>query len=146
MIKHRGKAVQIAVMIAVALTYSQSLAEDVLPDRACQSMQSSDQKRKADLTLKVIDKATRRPLANKAIEIHSDNGIRCIKAPCPTDAMTWDGTTDERGYVLVPGEKRRTSMNIRAVGYGRGADLTKDSIKRNKNCWVIALKPDQPGR
>ena len=102
--------------------------------------------KKADLRLKVIDGATKKPISNTVIEIYSDNGIRCIKAPCPTNGIKWAGKTDGRGVVKVPGRVRQRSMTISAVGYG-GKDLTRESKKAAAGVWVIALDVDsRPGR
>lgn len=111
-------------------------AAQVTPDAA---------RNKADLRLKVVDGVTRKPIRNTAVEIYSDNGIRCIKAPCPTNGIRWAGRTDARGVVKVPGRVRQRSMTISAVGYG-GKNLTRESKKEAGGVWVIALDADgRPG-
>ena len=44
--------------------------------------------------VRLLDAATAKPIANTDVELWSDNGIRCIKAPCPTDGKQWKGTSD----------------------------------------------------
>jgi hypothetical protein len=99
--------------------------------------------KKADLKLKLIDRVTRKPIKNTEVEIYSDNGIRCISLPCPTNGVKWTGKTDARGIIIVPGKIRQRSMTISATGYSKGKDINKDA-KKNKagGGWVIALDAD----
>jgi hypothetical protein len=91
--------------------------------------------------LKVIDRSSRKPIRNTAIEIYSDNGIRCRKAPCPTNGIKWSGKTDARGIVNIPGRVRQNSMTISATGYS-GKDLLSESKKSAGGVWIIALQAD----
>ena len=140
-----------SIMKGVAtLLLMQSLA--VTPSHALTGRPSAAQgtrdavQKRADLRLKVIDGATKKPISNTAVEIYSDNGRRCIKAPCPTNGIKWAGRTDARGVVTIPGKVRQRSMTISAAGYG-GKDLTRESKKAAAGLWVIALDVDSgPGR
>ncbi|HEX8175890.1 MAG TPA: hypothetical protein VF543_12290 [Pyrinomonadaceae bacterium] len=104
---------------------------------------SATRMKKADLKLKLIDRVTRKPIKNTEVEIYSDNGIRCISLPCPTNGVKWTGKTDARGIIIVPGKIRQRSMTISATGYSKGKDINKDA-KKNKagGGWVIALDAD----
>jgi hypothetical protein len=133
-------------VILVALSYYQSLAACVPAVPAGPATQSVDQEKKSDLKLLALDKRTRKPIRLTAVKIYSDNGIRCRTTPCPTNGIEWNGKTDGRGYVLIPSQIRQNSMTITALGYSRGGDLNTDSMKRSKDYWVIALKPDKPVR
>jgi hypothetical protein len=142
--RRNAKALQLAAVSLVALSSYQSLAACVPAAPARPAIQSVEQATKPDLKLLLLDKRTRKPIMRTAVKIYSDNGIRCIKAPGPTNGIEWKGKTDARGYVVVPGQIRQNSMAITAVGYSRGGELTTDSTKRSKDYWVIALKPNKP--
>jgi len=92
---------------------------------------------KVNLRVRVIDAATSKPIPNTVVEVYSDNGVRCIKAPCPTNGVKWSGKTDHRGMVIVPARVRQASMTISATGY-EGKDLVTGAQKRGR-IWVIAL-------
>lgn len=98
--------------------------------------------RKGNLRLLIKDKKTRAPLARREVEIYSDNGIRCITAPCPTNGIEWRGKTDSQGYVIVPKRIRQVSMTISIDGYV-AEELNQASQKRSENHWIIALKVEQ---
>ncbi len=91
------------------------------------------------LQLLVIDKATKKPLANQSVSIYSDNGIRCIQAPCPTNGKNWKGKTDKHGNLTIPNNIRQASMTIEIAGYG-AEELNRSARKVNKNSWVIMLE------
>src|SRR5947207_2159463 len=37
------------------------------------------------VTIELVDASTGRPARNAAVRLTSDNGIRCMRAPCPTN-------------------------------------------------------------
>ncbi len=90
------------------------------------------------LRILVIDKATSKPLKNKSVEIYSDNGIRCIQAPCPTNGIEWKGKTDKNGYLVIPNNIRQASMTIELAGY-EAKELNQSARKVSKNRWIISL-------
>ena len=94
-------------------------------------------------TLKILitDKKTGKSLAHKAVQIYSDNGVRCIQAPCPTNGKNWTGKTDRRGYIIVPNEIRQKSMTLTISGFN-GEELNRSARKLSKDSWVIALKTE----
>lgn len=94
------------------------------------------------IKLKLVDADTARIIINRKVEIHSDNGIRCIKAPCPIDEKEWKGTTDNEGIIYFPKETMNTSTTITAEGYKSGRDLQADIDKISENYWTIELDPD----
>ena len=96
---------------------------------------------KANLKLLIRDKRSGKPLTKKNVKIYSDNGVRCIQAPCPTNGKTWTGKTDKRGYIVVPNEIRQNSMTLSIAGFN-GAELNRSAQKLSKNSWVIALKTE----
>lgn len=94
----------------------------------------------ADLSLRVVDRRKRVPLAHRKVFIYADNGMRCIKAPCNTNGAQWEGKTDAKGNVTVPGQFRLASMSIWAEGYGARVDLIDDAVRIKPNSWRIALR------
>ena len=94
-------------------------------------------------TLKILitDKKTGKALAHKAVQIYSDNGVRCIQAPCPTNGKNWTGKTDKHGYIFVPNEIRQNSMTLSINGFN-GEELNRSARKLNKDSWVIVLKAE----
>jgi len=95
------------------------------------------------LHVTVLDSASGRPLPRIAVQIYSDNGIRCIKAPCPTNGMQWNGRTDKKGVVVVPAKIVQSSMTITATGHVSGKNLAHDASKTSPHDWVIALDRDR---
>jgi hypothetical protein len=71
----------------------------------------------AVIKLSIIDKSTTKPIANRSIVIASNNGIRCIKAPCPTNNQNWQGRTDRQGVVFVPQSAIQASTRLTVKGY-----------------------------
>lgn len=90
------------------------------------------------LKLLVIDKTANKPLKNKSVEIYSDNGVRCVKAPCPTNGIQWQGKTDKHGYLIIPPNIRQNSMTIQINGY-EAKELNRSAQKSHKNSWIIIL-------
>jgi hypothetical protein len=97
----------------------------------------------ADLSLRVVDRRKRAPLAHRKVFIYADNGVRCIKAPCNTNGAQWEGKTDAKGNVTVPGQFRLASMSIWAEGYGAPVDLIAAAVRIEPNSWRIALRRDR---
>lgn len=91
-----------------------------------------------NLRILVIDKATNKPLKNKSVEIYSDNGIRCVKAPCPTNGIEWKGKTNKYGYLIIPNNIRQASMTLGIAGYD-AKELNQSARKVSKNKWIISL-------
>jgi hypothetical protein len=90
--------------------------------------------------VRLLDAATAKPIANTAVEVQSDNGIRCIKAPCPTDAKQWKGTSDANGRVTIPRSALNTTANIKTAGYD--GDLVGDATSDATGVWSVDLFSD----
>ena len=95
------------------------------------------------LRITVLDSASGRPLPHIGVTIDSDNGIRCIKAPCPTHSIHWTGRTNGRGVAMLPGRVVQSSMTITARGHAQGKDLVRDASKTTPYDWAITLDPDR---
>ena len=96
---------------------------------------------KSNLRLLVIDQKTGKRLSNREVKVYSDNGIRCITAPCPTNGKNWVGKTDRRGYLVVPADIRQESISLTVEGFA-GEELNRSARKLNRDNWVIALKSE----
>ena len=93
---------------------------------------------RGDLQVRVIDAGTQKALANTDVDVYSDNGIRCIQAPCPTNGMSWRGRTDKHGVVVIPDSVVQYSMTIGAPGY-RAVGITRSKFRRRQ---TVALERD----
>jgi hypothetical protein len=91
--------------------------------------------------LRLLDAATAKPLANAEVEMWSDNGIRCIKAPCPTDGKQWKGTSDAAGGVTLPKSALNTTANIKSAAYT--GDLIGDATSDGKGAWNVEMFSDE---
>ncbi len=87
--------------------------------------------------VRLLDAATAKPIANTEAEVQSDNGIRCIKAPCPTDGKQWKGTSDTDGRVVIPKSALNKTANIHTAKYD--GDLVGDATSDGKGLWSIEL-------
>src|SRR4029078_11316845 len=69
------------------------------------------------LTVYFQDAVDQKKITNTKVTLYSDNGMRCIKAPCPTNGRSWDSTTDKNGRVSVPIGMGGASMTFTLDGY-----------------------------
>jgi hypothetical protein len=134
------------LIAAAALCASAVLSEDSVVAQApapVPTTQAAQPAAAADLSLRVVDRRKRVPLAHRKVFIYADNGVRCIKAPCITNGAQWEGKTDANGNVTVPGQFRMASMSIWAEGYGADVDLIEHAVRIKPNSWRIALRRDR---
>lgn len=107
------------------------------------STRSAHKPHRQSIGVTVLDSASGKPIAATEVRIHSDNGVRCIKAPCPTNAMDWNGFTDAEGMFKLPKKIVQQSTTITAAGHSAGKDLGRDASKPKPDEWVIELDPDR---
>jgi hypothetical protein len=96
----------------------------------------------ASIKVKLVDAFSEQIISDANVEIHSDNGIRCIQAPCDTGGQDWTGISDHDGFIYVPSKAINAVTSITAAGYRSGRDLNKDSEKIADHDWVVELDPD----
>ncbi len=94
------------------------------------------------IKVKLVDALSGQTISDTNVKIYSDNGVRCIQAPCPTEGQEWTGKSDSDGIVVVPSGVINAVTNITATGYRAGRDLNADSEKITSNDWSIELDPD----
>ena len=96
--RKRAKSVKIATQLLVTLSLSLLLAAIALPSASAnQNTRAVKSQGKPDLKLRLIDKATGKPIAKTLATVYSNNGIRCVREPCPTNQMKWEGKMDKKG-------------------------------------------------
>jgi hypothetical protein len=87
----------------------------------------------------LLDALTARAAAAADVLVASDNGIRCIAAPCPTDRVEWRGRTDSSGTVLVPA---RFVTEMTAIGTrAHDARSVSDAVRGPDGALVLELIP-----
>ena len=136
------------VEIAVRLIRTTSIVACALALAACARAQKESKEPVSILKapgdsvhVRMLDAATAKPIANTDVEMFSDNGIRCIKAPCPTDGKHWKGTSDADGRVTIPKSALNTTANIKTATYD--GDLVGDATSDSKGGWNIELFAEQ---
>lgn len=95
---------------------------------------------KQEYKVKLIDEATRKPIAQKKVRIYSDNGIRCIKAPCETNGKEWTGKSDADGVIVIKEEFVQNSMTLTAEGYDRGTVIDTKKLRASNEIYTLALR------
>lgn len=88
----------------------------------------------------MLDNQTMKPIAGKDVTLYSDNGVRCVQEPCPTNGRTWNGTTNDRGEVSVPGDMVDDSMTFTVAGY-QAANLRTRGVVQADGSWKLSLAP-----
>jgi hypothetical protein len=88
----------------------------------------------------VIDAASGAAIADTEVEVSSDDGIRCVAPPCPTNEKTWTGRTDAGGRIDVPPGIVQTITTVRTAAHA-SASLVDDAELENGG-WVLELSPN----
>jgi hypothetical protein len=94
------------------------------------------------LPLTVITKDTKKPIVNSMVTINSDNGVRCITAPCPTNSMRWQGRTNRQGLVTIPHKVIQQSTTMTLPGY-QPIQL-QQNLRNQRGGVTIELLPVSP--
>jgi len=91
------------------------------------------------VTIRLVNAATTEPVPDTAVSVYRESSIRCIRAPCTSDAASWEGRTDAAGRIAVPADVIRSMRNVAAAGL-RG-DLIEDSFEPQPGTRLVALLP-----
>jgi len=94
------------------------------------------------IKLRLIDAVTAQPLENVAVTVHSDNGIRCARAACPTNNQVWRAESDNQGCVEMPKGLLQASTSIQAASFS--GDLIDDFQLGRELTWTVELLPEPP--
>jgi hypothetical protein len=90
-----------------------------------------------------LDATSAQPIADTEIELWSDNGIRCVQAPCPTNGKQWKGKSDAYGRVVIPKSALNTSTTLKSDSYH--GDLIQDASPGAAGSWTIELFAEKAG-
>ncbi len=88
--------------------------------------------------VRLLDGSSARPLANVPVEIWSDNGIRCFRAPCPTNGTRWQGHADAAGVVVIPRAVLQATTSITTPGYD--GDLVQGARQGRDGTWNMPMR------
>ncbi len=86
-----------------------------------QSDKSTEPTDTNDISLILINQSTDKPIANRAIEFRSDNGIRCITSPCPSNDQSLRLVTDHDGVIFIPKAYFQENNYIEVTSFGPSA-------------------------
>jgi hypothetical protein len=93
------------------------------------------------IRVKLVDAHSGAIISGFDVEVSSDNGKRCVRAPCPTNAKTWKGKSDARGYVAIPtGVVQADTRISTSVHFG---DLIRYGESAADGTWVLELVPSK---
>lgn len=88
-----------------------------------------------------MDAKNGEPLINTKISAFSDNGVRCIQAPCPTEGKSWEDTTNSKGIVNIP-SSFINSNQASIIIEGSSTIINENNGKFLLNGkWVIDIVP-----
>lgn len=140
----RWQAHHILVAVGLCVAVAKGVAaQSPAPQSASASVDSARVVHQPDLRVRLIDQRTRAPLRRRVVTVYSDNGRRCLRAPCATNGTQWDGRTDSTGVVVLPGRLRQESMHVWTTGYRTRVDLVDKAVRRTADLWVVALRRDR---
>jgi hypothetical protein len=72
------------------------------------------------LKLVLIDAGAQQAMAHQGVMLWGDEGVRCIRAPCPMRVgILWRGTTNSRGVLVVPQRAVTRQSAVEVSGYVR---------------------------
>ncbi len=71
------------------------------------------------VAMKIVDRHTRKPLANLPVEVMSNIPVQCLRAPCPPgERHQWVGTTDACGVLRFPASLFNDEALVHAKAVG----------------------------
>ena len=92
------------------------------------------------VAIELYDVVTGRPLTHAFIEVQATVPVVCRRAPCPPRPVTWRGTSDRRGVVVVPAVI--TLFDTRVETQDGWADLTREARPVGSRWTVARARPD----
>lgn len=136
--------IQLLIIALTATTLFSQYPTATSPDLRKSGSQLTIQQVKGEtIRVKLLDAVSCEVIANSEVKVQSDNGVRCVRPPCPTNHRTWKGKTDDRGYVLVPKSMVQHVTTINTPSHKEGRDLIRDATKDATGVWVAELLPNQ---
>ncbi|MGC3981045.1 MAG: hypothetical protein QM808_07300 [Steroidobacteraceae bacterium] len=89
--------------------------------------------------LLLLDASTAQPIRDTGLTIQADEGIRCIRAPCPSGYRRWQGRIDSAGRIDIPHALLLATVTL-DTGTLAG-DLIEDSRRSSGGIWTVELLP-----
>ena len=133
--------------IAVAITLLTAASQQAGFARSSQQQKDSQasilQVKSETVRVKLLDEFSCEVVPNSDVKVRSDNGIRCITAPCPTNNKEWIGRSDDDGYVAIPTSVLQHSTYITTPAHRGGKDLIRGSEKDADGAWFVELIPNR---
>ena len=93
------------------------------------------------VTLRLVDSIINQPLTNAVVKISSDNGVRCITAPCPTNSRFWQGKTDASAEAKVPKKYIQSNNDVTVVKVNTYTGQFSSSDIKN-NFLLVKVRPN----
>ncbi len=82
------------------------------------------------VTIELVDAGTGEVVANTKVVFYSDNGVRCVMAPCPTDTKRIETKSDAIGRVKIEKTAFNVTNSLVAEGYeGKILDLSTTALE-----------------
>lgn len=131
------KLLQMVVAIIFGVLPLLTCAQDRGPTKQPSILKSPGE----NIRLQLFDAWSGELIANTDINVESDNGIRCIKAPCPTNGKQWAGRSDGAGLVTIPKSVLQVSTYVRTELH-ESANL-EEAAPGASGIWVIELFPNR---
>ena len=119
------------------------VAASACAQRAADTQPSILQAKGDSVRVQFLDATSAQPIANTDIELWSDNGIRCIQAPCPTNGKQWKGRSDAFGRMVIPKSALNTTTTLKSAIYH--GDLVQDASPNGGGTWAIELFAEEAG-
>lgn len=92
--------------------------------------------------LRLLDAFSGKVIANSDVDLSSENTIRCIRAPCPSNANKSRVRSDANGYVVIRTDILNVSTHISAPGYRKETDLIGGAEEDSHGFWFVGLIPN----
>ena len=128
------------IMFLVAVPQQAGFARN--PQQTPDSQSSILQVKSETVRVKLLDEFSGEVIPNSDVKVSSDNGIRCFRAPCPTNGKQWSGRSDTNGYVVIPTNILQWNTDISTPAHRGGKDLIKGSEQDLDGAWVVELIPN----
>lgn len=130
---------RLVALLCVALL----VAATACAQRSSDAQPSILQAKGDSVHVQFLDATSAQPIADTDIELWSDNGIRCIKAPCPTNGKQWKGKSDADGRIVIPRSALNTSTTLKSDAWH--GDVIEDASPVAGGSWTIELFAEEAG-
>jgi hypothetical protein len=127
-----------SAILASSLVLAEIVAVACSPERA-EHAPSMLHAKGESVRVQLLDVASGRPIANAEVEVSSDNGVRCVQPPCPTNSQQWTGRSDASGQVVIPKTALQAVTTVKTPGHD--GDLIEDSEPAGDGGWAAELFP-----